>query len=118
MLKSHHVSSNSSLEAAVFVNPKLFLLSNAKTTLLPVRWEGGRQNAKSHRLRLAGRPATVIKASSVASSTEKAVAVKAFVTVKRVLGTGLYLERGLDEIADLFGKSIILELVSAEVDPG
>lgn len=118
MLKSHHVSSHSSLEAAAFVNPKPFLLSNAKTTLLPIRWDGGRQNAKSHRLRLAGRPSTVIKASTVASSTEKAVAVKVFVTVKRVLGTGLYLERGLDDLADLFGKSLLLELISAEVDPG
>ncbi|KGN54489.2 linoleate 13S-lipoxygenase 2-1, chloroplastic [Cucumis sativus] len=117
MLKSHHVSSHSSLEAAAFVNPKPFLLSNAKTTLLPIRWDGGRQNAKSHRLRLAGRPSTVIKASTVASSTEKAVAVKVFVTVKRVLGTGLYLERGLDDLADLFGKSLLLELISAEVDP-
>ncbi|XP_038901392.1 linoleate 13S-lipoxygenase 2-1, chloroplastic-like [Benincasa hispida] len=118
MLKSR-VSSHTGLEAAVFVNPKPFLLSNAKA-LLPTRWECGgqrrRQNAKVHRLRLAGRPA-VIKATSVASSTEKAVSVKAFVTVKRILGTGLYLERGLDDIADLFGKSLLLELVSAEVDP-
>lgn len=111
--------SHSGLEAAVFVKPNPFLLSNSKP-LLPTRWEcggqRGRQNPKPHHLRLAARPA-LIKASSVASSTEKTVSVKALVTVKRILGSGLYLERGLDDIADLFGKSLRLELICADLDP-
>lgn len=119
MLKSQ-LCSHSGLEAAVFVKPNPFLLSNSKP-LLPTRWEcggqRGRQNPKPHHLRLAARPA-LIKASSVASSTEKTVSVKALVTVKRILGSGLYLERGLDDIADLFGKSLRLELICADLDPG
>lgn len=46
--------------------------------------------------------------------------VKALVTVKQTVGgflTNLGLKRGLDDIQDLLGKSILLELVSAELDP-
>ncbi|KAK8499334.1 hypothetical protein V6N13_010623 [Hibiscus sabdariffa] len=46
--------------------------------------------------------------------------VKAFVTVKQTVGgfiTNLGFQRGLDDIQDLLGKSLLLELVSAELDP-
>ncbi|XP_022985543.1 linoleate 13S-lipoxygenase 2-1, chloroplastic-like [Cucurbita maxima] len=118
MLKSQ-LPHYSALEPLNYVNPSLFLLTHAKP-LLPLRSgpqrQSPKQNLYSHRLRLPARPA-VVKASSVASSTEKPLSVKVLVTVQRALGTGLYLERGLDDIADLFGKSLVVELVSAEVDP-
>ncbi|XP_022943468.1 linoleate 13S-lipoxygenase 2-1, chloroplastic-like [Cucurbita moschata] len=118
MLKSQ-LSHCSALDPLKSVNPNLFLLTHAKP-LLPIRSgpqrQTPKQNVNSLRLRFPARPA-VIKASSVASSTEKPLSVKALVTVQRTLGSGLYLERGLDDIADLFGKSLVVELVSAEVDP-
>ncbi|KAG6570374.1 Linoleate 13S-lipoxygenase 2-1, chloroplastic, partial [Cucurbita argyrosperma subsp. sororia] len=118
MLKSQ-LSHYSALDPLKCVNPNLFLLTHANP-LLPIRSgpqrQTPKQNVNSLRLRFPARPA-VIKASSVASSTEKPLSVKVLVTVQRTLGSGLYLERGLDDIADLFGKSLVVELVSAEVDP-
>ncbi|XWS71118.1 hypothetical protein CRYUN_Cryun03dG0111000 [Craigia yunnanensis] len=58
--------------------------------------------------------------SSVSDDIDTASTVKALVTVKQTVGgflTNLGLERGLDDIKDLLGKSIRLELVSAELDP-
>ncbi|OMO83254.1 Lipoxygenase [Corchorus olitorius] len=46
--------------------------------------------------------------------------LKALVTVRQTVGgflTNLGLARGLDDIQDLLGKSILLELVSADLDP-
>ncbi|KAJ4810713.1 Lipoxygenase [Rhynchospora pubera] len=52
--------------------------------------------------------------------TPAEVTLKAIVSVQRTIG-GVFahigLERGLDDITDLLGKSLLLELVSAELDP-
>ena len=56
----------------------------------------------------------------VSDIAEKSVRVKAVVTVNPTVGgilTNLGLQRGLDDIQDLLGKSLLLELVSAELDP-
>ena len=56
----------------------------------------------------------------MASSTEKSVSVKAIVTVKPTVGgflTNLGVDRGLDDVKDLLGKTLLLELVQAELDP-
>ncbi|XP_023511795.1 linoleate 13S-lipoxygenase 2-1, chloroplastic-like [Cucurbita pepo subsp. pepo] len=114
MLKSQ-LSHYSALDPLNCVNPNLFLLTHAKP-LLPIRSgpqrQTPKQNVNSLRLRLPPRPA-VIRATSVASSTEKPLSVKVLVTVQRTLGSGLYLERGLDDIADLFGKSLFLKMCVA-----
>ncbi|CAL5437836.1 unnamed protein product [Camellia sinensis] len=67
---------------------------------------------------------TTIKAISSSSSTSSdqttITSVKAVVTVQVAVGgllSNLGLDRGLDDITDLFGKSILLELVSADLDP-
>lgn len=66
------------------------------------------------------------KIKAVAVSDEELIEqtslkVKAIVTVQPTVG-GLFsemaLERGLDDITDLLGKSILLEFVSSELDPG
>uniref|UniRef100_A0A5B6ZC88 Lipoxygenase n=1 Tax=Davidia involucrata TaxID=16924 RepID=A0A5B6ZC88_DAVIN len=60
-----------------------------------------------------------IKAISIFES-EKATSVKAVVTVKQSVGgifSKLGLTQGLDDLTDLFGKSLLLELVCAELDP-
>ncbi|KAG9450644.1 hypothetical protein H6P81_010609 [Aristolochia fimbriata] len=57
--------------------------------------------------------------STVASATEKSFSVTAHVTVKPTVGGLLSnpLTRGLDEITDLLGKTLLLELVSSKLDP-
>ncbi|KAG5517631.1 hypothetical protein RHGRI_038132 [Rhododendron griersonianum] len=57
---------------------------------------------------------------AIATSDEKSTTVKAVVTVKVIAGgilSPLGLAGGHDKNTDLFGKSILLELVSAELDP-
>ncbi|EOY32508.1 Lipoxygenase [Theobroma cacao] len=56
----------------------------------------------------------------VTNTTKKAVGFKAVVTVKETVSSFLKtigVERGLDDIKDLLGKTLLLELVSAELDP-
>ncbi|ONH99220.1 hypothetical protein PRUPE_6G018700 [Prunus persica] len=52
--------------------------------------------------------------------TEKFISVKATITVTLTVGgflSHLGLKRGLDDITDMLGQSLLLELVSAELDP-
>ncbi|XP_008231380.1 PREDICTED: linoleate 13S-lipoxygenase 2-1, chloroplastic-like [Prunus mume] len=68
-----------------------------------------------------GSSAAVSTVTTTITSTEnKAVSVKAVVTVQvtgGVLSSIATLTRPLDEITDLLGKTLLLELVSAELDP-
>ncbi|XP_058071094.1 linoleate 13S-lipoxygenase 2-1, chloroplastic-like [Magnolia sinica] len=57
---------------------------------------------------------------AVVSTQEKSTSIKAVVTVKPTVGgffSNLGLTRGLDVITDLLGRTLLLELVSAELDP-
>ncbi|XP_027354800.1 linoleate 13S-lipoxygenase 2-1, chloroplastic-like isoform X2 [Abrus precatorius] len=61
-----------------------------------------------------------IKAVAVTEATAKSVKVKATITVQPTVGgffSELGLERGLDDIKDLLGQSLLLELVSTSLDP-
>lgn len=63
-----------------------------------------------------------IKAISLSGiTTAKSIKVKAVVTINRTVGGFLSnlvnIEQGLDNLTDLFGRSLLLELVSAELDP-
>jgi lipoxygenase len=54
------------------------------------------------------------------AATEKFISVKAVVTVKptvRGFLSNLGIERGLDDIKDLLGKTLLLELVSTQLHP-
>ncbi|KAK4724445.1 hypothetical protein R3W88_027224 [Solanum pinnatisectum] len=52
------------------------------------------------------------------SNVEKSTSGKAIVVVQRTVGgTNLSLTRGLDDIGDLFGRSLFLSIVAAELDP-
>ncbi|XP_027077107.1 linoleate 13S-lipoxygenase 2-1, chloroplastic [Coffea arabica] len=62
--------------------------------------------------------ASSIKA--IVTDTDKITRVKAVVTVQPTVGgilTHLGLSRGLDDITDMFGKTLLLEFVPAELDP-
>lgn len=64
---------------------------------------------------------TTIKAiASSSSGTERVTRVKAVVSVLSTVGTNLSnvgLDRASDDIADFLGKTLLLELVAAELDP-
>nr|GMD73783.1 linoleate 13S-lipoxygenase 2-1, chloroplastic-like [Ipomoea batatas] len=60
-----------------------------------------------------------IKAVATTSSTEKSTSVKAVVTVQSTVGgflSNLNLTRVLDDINDLLGKTLLLDIVAAELD--
>ncbi|KAL3519188.1 hypothetical protein ACH5RR_021777 [Cinchona calisaya] len=60
-----------------------------------------------------------IKAAVTTTTTEKSTSVKAVVTIQPSVGgvlTDLGLSRGLDDIIDVIGKTLLLEFVSAELD--
>lgn len=55
-----------------------------------------------------------------ADEEEKGLKLRALVAVKETIGgliTGLGIDRGLDDIQDLLGKTLLLELVSKQLDP-
>ncbi|KAJ8423313.1 hypothetical protein Cgig2_008842 [Carnegiea gigantea] len=78
----------------------------------------GKNLALTSRTRLAR---SGIRASApITTDTEKSISVKAAVTVKPSVSgvlSNFGASRGLDDVADLLGKSILLELVSTEVNP-
>ncbi|KAF9597869.1 hypothetical protein IFM89_021954 [Coptis chinensis] len=82
----------------------------SRTTTTTRKFKGGilRVNAKASSNR-----------TKFATSTEQTVAIKAVVSVKVIGGalSDISLTRGLDDITDLLGRSLILQLVSSEVHP-
>lgn len=74
---------------------------------------------KQKRVRNGCNSGSKIKAVAV-SEAEKSVKVKVSVTVQPTVGgflSELGIDRGLDDIRDVLGKSILLELASATLDP-
>lgn len=64
--------------------------------------------------------ASKIKAVAVSEAENKKVKVKATITVQPTVGgffAELGIDRGFDDIQDLLGKSLLLELVSTTLDP-
>jgi lipoxygenase len=53
--------------------------------------------------------------STSVTTKERPLTVTAVVTAQAP--TSVYVARGLDDIQDLFGKTLLLELVSSELDP-
>lgn len=117
-------SSNSTQIPFHYLLRKPFVLSRPNS--LPKRH-------KTARIRFS--PAGTIKAVASSTSTDQyneeprtsdhqieteTITVKAVVTVQPTV-TGFFknlgIDRGLDDIQDLLGKSLLLELVSAELDP-
>ncbi|KAL3718680.1 hypothetical protein ACJRO7_003751 [Eucalyptus globulus] len=117
MLKPHlHQSRPAS--PTLFPLSKPFRQGNGGVAVLLARSAPALRNSRrSTRVGLASRK---IKAVASPGATEKSLSVKAVVSVKPSAG-GLFSEiginRGLDHIADLVGKTLLLELVSAELDP-
>lgn len=65
-------------------------------------------------------PRTIKAMVATAAEEQATITVKGEVTVNLTVGgflSNLTLSRGLDDITDLLGKSILLEIVGAELDP-
>ncbi|KAF8395884.1 hypothetical protein HHK36_019839 [Tetracentron sinense] len=104
-----------------FLLHKPFLAGHG-TASLPVRPRQSFHTKKQKKSSVRFVSGNIIKAevSSTTSTTEKSIKVKAIVTVQVTVGgffSNLGLTRGLDDISDLLGKSLLLELVSANLDP-
>lgn len=85
----------------------------------PIPWlkSASRQGQNNRLIKSRSFPGS-IKAIAT-SDQEKSTSVKAVVMVKVIAGgllSNLGITRGLDDITDLFGKSVLLELVSTELD--
>ncbi|KAJ0876564.1 putative linoleate 13S-lipoxygenase [Helianthus annuus] len=96
-------------------NPTSFLSHN--TLALPVKrqthFASGRHTGNS-----TGRIKAIARESTTAS-TVKTISLKAVITVNVTVGGFLsnILTKGLDDLTDLLGKSLLMELVAAETDP-
>lgn len=102
-------------------------IGNNSTTSLPL-WSTGKQvqRQKDKRFVLVPRnvqanPTSATAIDTTDKTTEKsAVKLKAVVKVK-ITASGFFsslrLDRGIDDITDLLGKSLLLELVSSDLDP-
>ncbi|KAK9123061.1 hypothetical protein Sjap_012663 [Stephania japonica] len=124
---AHQLNSQVEPSRALLAAPKATLLAHARSSisLVKPRPSSVEQFFKAtklgcgHVVRRARFGGNAIRAS-VATTSDTIVTVKAVVTVQYTFGgmlSNLGLSRGLDDIADLFGKSLLLELVSSDLDP-
>ncbi|XP_030452889.1 linoleate 13S-lipoxygenase 2-1, chloroplastic-like [Syzygium oleosum] len=116
------------------LTPQLNQSPSASPTLVPLSKPSSQGNGeiailpgqsapalqKSPRIARVGLASSKIEAVASPSAIEKSLSVKAVVTVKPSTG-GLFsdigISGGLDKVTDLVGKTLLLELVSAELDP-
>lgn len=97
--------------------PKPFIQSNGHASF-PLNTSRSTLTKQHRNVRVGYNPAGTIKA--ISSATQQSTDVKATVTVKQNVidfFSELGINRGLDDFTDLFGKTLLLELVSAEIDP-
>lgn len=114
MLKPLVYESHSS--KTLFLLHKPFIHGNGSASL-PV-WSKSSFQKHHKNIRTGFVPSNIKAVASPA--TQKSVTVKAVVTVKPTIRgflSKLGIERGLDDIKDLLGKTLLLELVSTELDP-
>ncbi|WVZ77493.1 hypothetical protein U9M48_025352 [Paspalum notatum var. saurae] len=85
------------------------------------RRRGGAASSSSRRhtvpMRISCSATEEVSGGAVSTApVEKTLTVKATVEASPAIGQ-MYVTRGLDDIVDLFGKTLLLELVSSELDP-
>jgi len=99
--------------------PTSFLSVN--TLAFPVKRHSRSFRSRRHAGKSAGEIKAVAGQSSAASTAAKTTSVKATITVQMTVGgvlSNLNITRAFDDIGDLLGKSLLLELVAAEADSG
>ena len=96
---------------------------HSSTASLPL-WLGSkvqRQKKLNHLVLVSRNVETNSTTTDTHTDKSTVIKVKAIVKVKVTVGgffSSLRLDRGIDDITDLLGKSLLLELVSSELDPG
>ncbi|KAE8710610.1 Linoleate 13S-lipoxygenase 2-1 [Hibiscus syriacus] len=96
--------------------PSQFIHGFSTLAFLPLHNSKINQTRKN--VKLVFRP-TPVKAT-LTNTTDKSVAVKATVVAKQTVTSfikNIGIQQGLDEIQDLLGKTLLLELVAAHLDP-
>ncbi|XP_050276549.1 linoleate 13S-lipoxygenase 2-1, chloroplastic-like isoform X6 [Quercus robur] len=117
MLKPGIQQSQYSSKTCLFLLHKSFIHGNNGSASLPI-WSKPSFIKKHINIHTGFIPCNIKAVASTA--TEKSIKVKAVVTVQptvRGFLSNLGIQRGLDDIKDLLGKTLLLELVSAELDP-
>jgi lipoxygenase len=120
MLNSQLQSLNSSPSLFLLL-PKPSILSNGFTSLPVHPCQHFLKRNTNFCIRASSNDVTIASSSSSVSAIDQnPVSVKAIMTVKISVGeffSNLGLTQPLDDLADLRGKTILLELVSADLDP-
>ncbi|EEF48845.1 conserved hypothetical protein [Ricinus communis] len=124
----HQYQSNSTTTRAHFLLSKPFINGGSEHATLLVKLLPVNQFNKARRciVRAASsKPRATPSSINIEAIDDSTVRehqffkVKAIATVKQTIGgmlTSLGIERGLDDIQDLLGKTLLLELVSTELD--
>ncbi|EEF48846.1 linoleate 13S-lipoxygenase 2-1, chloroplastic [Ricinus communis] len=102
----------------LFLLPKPFIHENGGQTHLSVLSRPSLLKTQ-RKIRVGYKPGNVQAISEITEKQLKSTKVKAIVTVNRTVGgflSNLGINRGLDDVTDLLGKTLLLELVSAELD--
>ncbi|GMY22297.1 linoleate 13S-lipoxygenase 2-1, chloroplastic-like [Fagus crenata] len=120
MLNSQLQSLNSS-QSLFLLLPKPSILSNGFTSLPVHPCQHLLKRSTNFCIRASSNDVTIASSSSSVSAIDQnPVPVKAIMTVKISVGelfSNLGLTEPLDDLADLRGKTLLLELVSADLDP-
>lgn len=91
----------------------LFATAAATSSCQKIR-RGARRRAAARRTIRCASTEQAVGVSTV--TTERALTVTATVTAQAPIGV-VYVSRGIDDLQDLLGKTLLLELVSSELDP-
>ncbi|KAJ9139720.1 hypothetical protein P3X46_030428 [Hevea brasiliensis] len=109
----HHSHSSRTL----FLLPNPFILGNGQAHLPVISKSSSTKTLR--KIRSVGYKPGNIKAIASITEQQKSIKVQAIVTVSRTVGgllSNIGIQQGLDDITDLLGKTLLLELVSAQLD--
>ncbi|XP_052198169.1 linoleate 13S-lipoxygenase 2-1, chloroplastic-like isoform X2 [Diospyros lotus] len=118
MLKSPSVLRPETTVQALAPSRKPFVSGTGGAS--PAIWLKPAFSRRSRGSRVRCVPRTIKAMVATAAEEQATITVKGEVTVNLTVGgflSNLTLSRGLDDITDLLGKSILLEIVGAELDP-
>lgn len=104
------------LSAQSNVGSPLFASPSSAAASCQQRRGTGRRNRRWLMLKRISCSSTEESLSVSSVTVDRPMTVTATVTVQPPLGV-VYAARGLDDLGDLFGKTLLLELVSSELDP-
>lgn len=118
---AHPQAAQQPLAPAVLITKPFINGLDGRVIVLPRRQRSVAAKSTRKSVRLGFVPGSIrAVASPTAAAEMSTTTVKAVVTVTPPTGGAFYeigISRGLDDITDLMGKTLLLELVSSELDP-